>query len=126
MEKTKVLAVDDNEDVLMFYRRWGKSMGFEVVTVEDGRKAVEETKKGKFDLVFLDVQMPGMNGPETMKEIQKVAPSLPVFITTGSERDVVVEKAIKDGAAGYIYKPFDVEELADAVHKAMAASDAPR
>jgi DNA-binding NtrC family response regulator len=122
MEKTTVLAVDDNADVLQFYRRWGKSMGFEVVTVDEGKKAVEETKKEKFDVVFLDIRMPGMDGPEILKEIKGVAPYLPVFITTGSERDDVVEKALKDGAAGYIYKPFEMEELAGAVKKAKGAS----
>ena len=118
MEKTVMLAVDDDESLLVFYRRWGRSMGFEVVTALDGIKAVEEAKKTKFDLVFLDLRMPEMDGMETLRELRKVEPSLPVFITTGSERDRIVEQALSEGASGYIYKPFDVEELNDAVKKA--------
>ncbi len=117
MKPIKILAVDDESNVRVFYQRWGKSKGFDVVAVEKGTDAVERIKEIEFDLVFLDVRMPDIDGLETMRRIKKVAPSLPVFITTGSERDAIVEQAIREGAVGYIYKPFEMEELMQAVDK---------
>lgn len=105
----KILFVDDDESILDAAKTALEVYGYEVETASSGFECLE--KLDGVDLVFLDIKMPKMNGIETLKEIKKRKPSLPVImITAYATVDTAIE-AMKLGASDYIRKPFNMEEL---------------
>ncbi|HEC87968.1 MAG TPA: response regulator [Thermoplasmata archaeon] len=105
----KILFVDDDESILDAAKTALEVYGYEVETARSGFECLE--KLDGIDLVFLDIKMPKMSGIDTLKEIKKRKPSLPVImITAYATVDTAIE-AMKLGASDYIRKPFNMEEL---------------
>jgi len=115
MDKTKVLIVDDDKAVRDFLRRLVSILGAEVFEAEDGFKAVEMAKNEDYDLYFLDVRMPGIDGLETFRQIRKIYPSARIIMITGYAVEDTLEQAQKEGISGIIRKPFNINELKVAV-----------
>ncbi len=105
----KILFVDDDEDILEAARTALQVYGYDVITATSGKECLE--KIGEADVVFLDIKMPGMDGIETLKEIKKVRPELPVIMITAYATVDNAIQAMKEGASDYIRKPFKIEEL---------------
>lgn len=113
MAKAKILVVDDEAYTRVFFYELLKEKGYKVAIVEDGRKAIETAKKGSFDLVFLDVRMPDIDGVETCKAIKKINPKTIIIMMSGYPVEDEVREALKLGASDYIAKPFDPDEIMD-------------
>lgn len=107
----KVLVVDDEKVVRDFLSRFLSLEAVEVKTAEDGFSAIEQAKKEKFDLVFLDVRMPKMDGLKTFLELKKINPETKYVMMTGYGVDELVEQAKKEGIFAYLKKPFDIEQM---------------
>lgn len=108
----RVLVVDDNvlnrELTMHLLSTWG----FEVLTVESGRKAIDRLRNEKFDLVLMDIQMPEMDGYETTEKIKaEFKTLLPIVALTAHSNKTEREKCMRAGMSGYISKPFDELEL---------------
>ena len=116
--KIKVLVVDDEKIIRDFFARLLSLQGLEVIEAEDGYKASELAKGNKFDLYFIDVRMPGMDGLETFRQIRQVHPEALVVMMTGYALDNILEQAQKEGASGSIRKPFAIGEIKGIVEKA--------
>ena len=116
--KIKVLVVDDEKIIRDFFGRLLSLQGLEVIEAEDGYKASELAKGNKFDLYFIDVRMPGMDGLETFRQIRQVHPEALVVMMTGYALDNILEQAQKEGASGSIRKPFAIGEIKGIVEKA--------
>lgn len=117
MEKSiNVLVVDDEQIIRDFFRRLLREE-FTVVTAKDGYEAIRAAKRNRFDVIFMDVKMPGINGVETLRKIKEVNPEATVFMMTAFEVPGLIEKAIREGANGCLYKPFDVADVLQAVQK---------
>jgi len=116
--KIKVLVVDDEKIIRDFFGRLLSLQGLEVIEAEDGYKASELAKGNKFDLYFIDVRMPGMDGLETFRQIRQVHPEAQVVMMTGYALDNILEQAQKEGASGSIRKPFAIGEIKGIVEKA--------
>jgi diguanylate cyclase (GGDEF)-like protein len=107
--RPRLLIVDDISDNRAVLTRRFQRRGFDVVEAENGLAAIELVGEGAFDLVLLDVMMPGIDGIETLKRIrsQKSASALPVIMVTAkSESDNIVD-ALELGANDYVTKPVD-------------------
>lgn len=111
MAKAKILVVDDEAYTRAFFYELLKEKGYKVSIVEDGRKAIATTKKESFDLVFLDVRMPDIDGVETCKAIRKTSPKTIVIMMSGYPVEDEVREALKLGASDYVAKPFDADEI---------------
>ena len=111
MAKAKILVVDDEAYTRAFFYELLKEKGYKVSIVEDGRKAIATTKKESFDLVFLDVRMPDIDGVETCKAIKKTSPKTIVIMMSGYPVEDEVREALKLGASDYVAKPFDADEI---------------
>lgn len=108
----RILAVDDVPDNLFLIEAILEDEGYEVTLVENGRSALEQLQRSSFDLVLLDIMMPGMDGYEVTQRIrqnQKI-PFIPILLITAHEQSSVVE-GLDVGADDFIRKPFDTEEL---------------
>jgi len=109
--KCKLLLVDDEKTMVKYLSKRLIKKGFEIRTAYNGLDALEQVKAADFDVVLLDVLMPGINGIDTLKEIKKIKPRTEVIMLTGHASVEVGIEGMKAGAFNYIMKPFDPNEL---------------
>jgi len=108
-----LLIIDDEQGIRDLFKFMLEPKGFEVTTADNGEKGLDMAKKHDYSLIFLDVHMPKMRGPEVLKEIKKMKPQQKVVMfSSSSDPEFTFEKeAEKSGAIGCIYKPFTIDEV---------------
>ena len=116
----QVLLVDDLEPFLSAATSVLERREFQVTAVSSGVQALEEIKKGKIDVVVLDMKMPGMDGYETLHEIKILRPDVQVIILTGHESTSSVLLDLREGAFAFLTKPCDIDILANRIREAFA------
>ena len=119
-ETIRVLFVDDEDRFREATAAILARRGFEVTAVENGIEAIGEVKQAVFDVVVLDVQMPGMDGNEALREIKTVAPDVAVIMLTGRGTHDSVLDGLRDGISDYLTKPCPIELLAQKIREACA------
>ena len=118
--KTRILLVDDEIDMLkLLERSILKEIDCEVETAGRGREALDKINARTFDLVLLDMRMPGIDGMAVLEKIKTVDPWLTVVMMTAYGAIEVAVEAIKKGAYDFITKPFDLEEILRLIGKAL-------
>jgi len=126
-EKIRVLLVDDEKQFVTNMARILKVRGFDVFTAFDGYQAVDAIKYGGgFDVVVLDVKMPGLDGVATLGEIKKWAPDTEVIMLTGHATLESGTQAMRKGAYDYLMKPCDIEDLVEKIKEAHEAEEIKR
>lgn len=113
----KILVVDDEQVMRDLFTRVLKLKGYSVTTVDSGKEAVEKVKTEEFDIAFIDVVMPEMDGVETFRAIKKVNPKVHVVMMTGFAVEDKIKEAMQNGAIDYLYKPFDIVEIMTVIGK---------
>ena len=111
MNKIIILWVDDEIDLLKPHILFLESKNYEVVTCQSGQEALEELAKTRVDIVFLDENMSGISGLETLSEIKIIDSSLPVVMITKSEEEFIMEEAIGSKIADYLIKPVNPNQI---------------
>jgi len=106
-----VLVVDDDPDIRQVLQDRLESYGYRVVTLTDGRAALEMLERLTPRGVFLDIRMPGIDGLEVLGQIRHRYPAIPVVIITAASTGDKVVSAIRAGAQAYLLKPFDTSQL---------------
>jgi DNA-binding NtrC family response regulator len=109
-----VLIVDDEEGIRTSLGAYLSLEGFTVEVAADGYKALEKLRQAKFNIVLLDINMPGMDGLETLKAIKTLDFSIQVIMITAYSTFDKTMKSLEYGASDYILKPF--EDLKDILH----------
>jgi DNA-binding NtrC family response regulator len=107
----RILLVDDEKTMVKYLSKRLIKKGFEISTAYNGSDALAQVRAADFDVVLLDVLMPGMNGIDTLKEIKKIKPRTEVIMLTGHASVEAGIEGMKAGAFNYIMKPFDPSEL---------------
>jgi DNA-binding NtrC family response regulator len=118
-QKEKILIVDDEKIVRESLYHWFSDEGYYVNTAEDGETALKIFTNNKYDLVIVDLKMPGMNGLELLKKIKEFDKETVVIIATAFASVSSAIAALKDGAYDYVTKPVDPDELTNLVQKAL-------
>ncbi len=111
MKRIRLLMVDDESDFLMVYSRRFARRNVDVTVRCNGKEAIEAVKDNEFDVVVLDIMMPGLNGIETLREIKGIEPDLPVVILTGHANSEALIQGMGWGAFDYMLKPVGTDEL---------------
>lgn len=121
--KRTVLVVDDEQNMQAVMRMILESAGHRVLMADSGETALKHVQNPNLDVVLSDLKMPGMGGEQFVIRCRKERPDVPVIIVTahGTIRSAV--KSIHDGAADYLTKPFEPEQLEIAVHNAIKLRD---
>lgn len=114
-----VLIVDDERSIRSILSEILQNEGLKVLDAEDGPKALELFKKNQVDLVFCDIKMPGMDGVETLKEMMKTNPDVPVVMLSGHGTIDTAVECIKTGAYDFISKPVDLNRLLVTLRNAL-------
>jgi DNA-binding NtrC family response regulator len=117
--KASILIVDDESVVRDSLGKWFEEEGYKVETASTAREALLKLPGQRWDLALLDIKMPGMDGLELQRKIHEVDPEIIIIIMTGYASVETAVQALKDGAYDYIMKPFDPDDLAHVVAKAL-------
>ena len=118
-EKGSILIVDDNISLRRTISFVLKHKGYAAATAKDGLEAIERVKERSFDMIFMDIKMPIMDGVETYKRIKKIRPEAMVVMMTAYAVEDLVQEALQEGAYGIIYKPLDIEKVVAFINKDM-------
>ena len=115
----RVLVIDDDPGVRDYMEALVSRQGYEVLAVADGEQALQSLETTQPDLITLDVVLPGMDGLETLSELKKRLPDVPVVMLSGHGQARNIVEAMRLGASDFLRKPFEVEELELAFQKAL-------
>lgn len=111
MQRSTILWADDEIELLKPYIVFLETKGYDVTPVPSGADALDLVEKQNFDLIFLDEMMAGMTGLDTLTEIKKVKPNIPVVMITKSEEERIMEEAIGSKIADYLIKPINPNQI---------------
>lgn len=111
MDKIKILWVDDEIDLLKPHILFLEKKNYSVTTCNNGRDAIDVFENENFDIVFLDENMPGMSGLETLSEMKEKKSSIPMIMITKSEEEYIMEEAIGSKIADYLIKPVNPNQI---------------
>ncbi len=111
MAEEKILVVDDEEAIRSFCRRVLEKKNYFVETAENGKIALDKLKEAKFNLLLVDLRMPGIGGLSLLRQVKKIYPPSEVIIITACGDIESAVEAMKEGAFDYILKPFEIDKL---------------
>ena len=117
----KVLLVEDNKFNIILVKKLLEKEGFEIATAEDGQIAIEAASSGTYDLIFMDIQMPVMNGYEATAKIREnqkaTGDNTPIIAMTANALQGDREKCLEAGMNDYVSKPINPKKLRECIHK---------
>ena len=116
-----ILVIEDEEDVMMFFRQVLERLGYRVLEAETGKKAVRlaKTFDGQIDLAILDIKLPDMTGDKVYPLIMEARPDLKVVVCSGYTIDGPPQDILDAGAEGFVQKPFHIATLAEKVKEVL-------
>ena len=117
-ENYRILIVDDEFSVRDSLYNWFREDGYQVETAENAREALKKLQEKSFDIALLDIKMPGIDGIELQKRINKIAEDIIIIIITAYASVNTAVQALKEGAFDYVTKPFDPDELSHLIKNA--------
>jgi len=122
MEKTRILIAEDEKTQRELLEGFLKMEGFSIGTAANGREALQKLEGRFFDIALVDYKMPELDGLQTLREIRKLYPDLPVVMMTAYGTVETAVASMKEGALDYLTKPIDLDELLLMLQKVMDRS----
>ncbi len=121
MGRKKILIVDDERDIVKALIIRLQKVGYDVVTAFDGDQGVFMAHKENPDIILLDIRMPGSDGFNVIERLKqsRSTSTIPIIFLTGSPEKDLEKRAMEMGVRFYIKKPYDPEELLDAIQRAL-------
>ena len=119
MKGAKILLVDDEVDLTDTTKTLLENRGYDVTAVNSGDSAIKTLGQEKYDVMVLDLKMPGMDGISTLKEIKKLHFSTQILVLTGHGAINTALEAMELGAYDYLTKPCDIDELTEKLEDAI-------
>lgn len=114
-----ILVVDDEKYLAEIINIFLEFKGYKVKTATDGYKTIEEVKATHYDLVLMDIRLPGINGVEVFLKIKEIDPKTRVIMMTGFSVEDLVEQALREGDYACLHKPFNMEGLLEEIEKVL-------
>lgn len=115
MSIDKILIVDDEEHIRSLLETYLTRQGFKTSQAKDGDEAFEIIAVEKPDLIFLDIQLPGMDGVGILKVVKKRYPSIAVVMISGNATEEIAKQTLEIGAFDYINKPVDLDKVSEVI-----------
>ena len=119
MRKIKILWTDDEVEALKPHIFFLEEKGYEIDTCSNGNDTIDLVRQNRYDLIFLDENMPGLSGIETLKLIKEVRTDIPVVMITKSDEEDIMEAAIGSEIADYLIKPVKPKQVLLAIKKIL-------
>ena len=121
-----ILVIDDEPNLRKSLALILQHAGYQVTTAEHAQAALCTLQAGSYDLVFLDIKLPDMNGMELLPQIRRLYPDLPVLILTAHATLESAMAAVRQGARDYLLKPLRAEQILTRVHEVLAEQTSPK
>lgn len=118
----KILLVDDEKNILTVLKAYLQQEGYQVTTASNGLMAIEQFKENKYDLVLLDLMLPGLSGEQVCQEIRKISATPIIMLTAKIEEEERIS-GLQMGADDYITKPFSPREVVARVRAVLRRSN---
>ncbi len=118
-DKTKILIVDDEETMRLLLRHELEQRGFDVDEAESGEIAIEKLQKIYFNVVLLDIRMPGMDGMEVLRNVRQNNLADKVIMLTGVDELKIARDSLTLGANDYLTKPYDIITLSACINRVL-------
>ncbi|OGB99401.1 hypothetical protein A2V82_13685 [candidate division KSB1 bacterium RBG_16_48_16] len=125
MSRAKILVVDDDEKIIFAFREMIKKDGYAWLEARDGREALKVVETEKPDLIFMDINMPHLDGHEALREIKSMDETVPVIVITGEGNVQNAIKSMKQGAFDYLTKPLSLPKIRQAIREGLASRQVP-
>ena len=119
-KKTKILLVDDEEEFVSTLAERLELTGYAAKIAKDGESGISLITHDSFDIVVLDLMMPGLNGLDTLKQIKAINKHLPVILLTGHGSTKEGTEGMRIGAFDFLMKPLDIKELIKKIQLAIS------
>ena len=119
----RILWADDEIELLKPHILFLKNKGYEVTTTTNGQDAIDLVRSETFDLIFLDENMPGLSGLETLSTLKEIAPAVPIVMITKSEEENIMDQAIGGKIADYLIKPVLPNQMFLSIKKTLHARE---
>jgi two-component system response regulator HydG len=119
-QRANILVVDDSISLCKTMSSILKHNGYAVTSAIDGLEAIDRTRERPFDITFMDIKMPRMDGVEAYRRIKQIRPDWVVIMMTAYSDDDLLEQALQVGAYDILYKPLDMEEILMMVDEILA------
>ena len=113
----RILWADDEIDLLKPHVMFLENKGHELTTVQSGNEAIDAVKEEDFEIIFLDENMPGLTGLETLDHIKAEKPSIPIVMITKSEEESIMDSAIGGRINDYLIKPVNPNQILLSIKK---------
>lgn len=117
----KIFLVDDDRDLVEMMSLVLADRGHVVDTAHNGRQAVDRCLTHEYDIVFMDIRMPQMNGVDSFLAIRTLRPGIRVYLMTGYSFELLTAQAMAGGVAGVLQKPLDMRHVLQLISQAAAA-----
>ena len=115
----RILWADDEIDLLKPHVMFLENKGHELTTVQSGNEAIDAVKEEDFEIIFLDENMPGLTGLETLDHIKAEKPSIPIVMITKSEEESIMDSAIGGRINDYLIKPVNPNQILLSIKKTL-------
>jgi two-component system, NtrC family, nitrogen regulation response regulator GlnG len=122
MTTPRILIADDEDSLRWVLEKGLRQVGYDVIAVADGEAAVRASEAEPFDLIFLDIRMPGLDGLSALERLREIRPDACVVVMTAHGTMDTAIKAMQQGAYDYLTKPFDLDEVLLLCERALAAA----
>jgi len=119
IQKIKILLIDDEEEFISTLAERLELRGYLCKTAVDGQSGIQMVANEPFDIAILDLMMPGLNGLDTLRQIKKITPDLPVILLTGHGSTKDGMEGMRIGAFDFLIKPLDIYALIDKIKLAL-------
>jgi len=124
-DKASVLVVDDNVGMVRTTAFILERKGYDVATARNGREALEKIEDRAFDMIFMDIKMPTMNGVETYRKMKEIQPDAKVIMITAHAMEELVEQAMEVGVDDILYKPLNFDRVLSMIEEKTGVRASP-
>jgi two-component system nitrogen regulation response regulator GlnG len=122
MTAPRILIADDEDSLRWVLEKGLRQTGYDVIAVADGEAAVRASEAEPYDLIFLDIRMPGLDGLSALERLREIRPDACVVVMTAHGTMDTAIKAMQQGAYDYLTKPFDLDEVLLLCERALTAA----
>jgi excisionase family DNA binding protein len=120
--RKRILVIDDDEPIRRLFKDTLEKSNYHVLPADNGSKAIKLAQSWNFDLIFLDLKMPDMDGVETFRRIRRIDKSVPVVIITGYTSSELLQKTLKQAPFGVMKKPFGAKDILRSTENFLSGS----
>ena len=122
--RTLVLIVDDQTDISTGLKALFEARGYRVGVVDSGEECLNEVRNKRYQIILLDIKMPGIDGVETLRRVKELRPDVGVIMMTGHAPEEMLQKALQEGSFAWVHKPLEIDRIIQVIDQCLKKESA--